>query len=108
MKELRKQTRIETKALVDYTGTNAVLDHKIRDLSMGGMRIETEFLEDEGAAVDLYISLPEIGKSFEAEGVVVWVKLSPPKEMGIKFLSLSNETRVVLKEYIAFLAGRKA
>lgn len=106
MKELRKQSRIETKALVDYTGTNAVLDHKIRDLSLGGMRIETEFLEEEGTKVDLFISLPEINKSFEAEGIVVWVNSLLPKDMGIEFLNLSNETKAVLGEYLNYLSQR--
>ena len=103
MNEQRKQARIETKALVDYTGTNALLDHKIRDISAGGLRIETEFLEQEGTEVDLYISLPEIDEGFEAKGVVVWVNQDSPKDMGIKFVQMSDEAKAVLKKYLDYL-----
>jgi uncharacterized protein (TIGR02266 family) len=103
MKEQRKHARIETKALVDYTGTNALLDHKIRDISIGGLRIETEFLEEEGTEVDLYISLPEIDEGFEAKGVVAWMNDDEPKDMGIKFTQISEEAKAVLKRYLDFL-----
>ncbi len=57
MQNQRKHIRIETKALVDYSGTNALIDHKIRDISLGGLRIETDFIEEEGTEVDLFIQL---------------------------------------------------
>ncbi len=107
MKDQRKHVRIETKALVDYTGTNALLDHKIRDISTGGLRIETEFLETVGTEVDLYISLPEIDDSFEARGVVVWTTEEPSREMGIKFVNLSDETKAVLEHYMEYLRQNK-
>ena len=106
MKNQRKQVRIETKALVDYTGTNAMLDHKIRDISIGGLRIETEFLEEIGTEVDLYISLPEINESIEIKGIVAWVKTTPQKNMGIKFLNLSDKNKAVLEQYLNFLKER--
>lgn len=96
----REHVRIQTDALVDYTGTEVLLFHKIENLSLGGLSIFSATVEPEGTQVYLTINFPDLQESVELEGRVVWSRDQEPKEMGIKFINLSLKDEEILTRYI--------
>jgi c-di-GMP-binding flagellar brake protein YcgR len=96
----RKHSRLDLEAYVDYTGKEFLLNHRIYDISMGGMRLKTDELEEEGREVDLIISFPDLDSVIEVKGEVAWVKKMPEKEMGIKFKNLGISEHRLLQEYL--------
>lgn len=102
----RKHVRIETDALADYTGSEVLLFHKIENLSLGGLSICAATIEDLGTHVFITINFPEFNETIEAEGEVVWVNYEDPKDMGIKFLGLTESDKDILRRYIQEKARR--
>ncbi len=100
----REHVRIQTDALVDYTGTEVLLFHKIENLSLGGLSIFSATVEPEGTRVYLTINFPDLQESVELEGKVVWSRDQEPKEMGIKFINLTQSDEDILSRYIAACA----
>ncbi len=96
----RKYTRIESDALVDYTGSEVLLYHQIQNLSLGGLSIRTPTLEEVGTQVHLALNFPDFHESLELDGEVVWVHEEEPKEMGIRFNATSPEARHLLQRFI--------
>ena len=83
MKERRSQPkRIQTDVIVDYRGTHVVLFHKVRNLSIGGICIESPSVEPVGKRVSLSLNFPELNKALEVEGEVVWANEEAPSDMG--------------------------
>ncbi len=99
-KESRKHKRYKVEAYVDYTGTEVLLNHRISDLSFGGLRIETPDLEEEGQEVTLVISFPELDSIIDVRGEVVWSRKDPVPQMGIKFLNLGPRERQLIQKYL--------
>jgi uncharacterized protein (TIGR02266 family) len=102
----REHVRIETDALVDYTGSEILLFHKIENISLGGISIRTATPEALGTRVYITINFPDLNESIEAEGEVVWVNHDEPKDMGVKFLGLSESDKAVLRRYTEEKARR--
>ena len=100
MEERRKSVRIETNALIDLVGTGVLMFHRIRDLSMGGVCIDTESLEPVGSEVDLVINFPDLDEVIETKGVVVWSHEEPSPGMAIRFETLKEEDKMVLRRYL--------
>lgn len=96
----RRHARIQTDALVDFTGSEVLLFHHIQNMSLGGLSIRTPTLEEVGTHVFLTLNFPDFHESLELEGEVVWVHEEDPKEMGIRFTSLSRESEAVLQRFI--------
>lgn len=96
----RKHTRIESDALVDYTGSEVLLFHQIQNLSLGGLSIRTPTLEEVGTTVHLALNFPDFQQSLELDGEVVWVHEEEPKEMGIRFTALTADARHLLQRFI--------
>lgn len=99
MADNRGSPRIRTDALVDVAGTDVLLFHRIRDLSVGGMSIESPVLEAVGTEVDLSINFPDLGEVLETRGVVVRTTESP-RVMGIRFVGLSRRDTALLQRYL--------
>jgi len=96
----RKHVRLETDALVDYTGSEVLLFHKIENISLGGLSIRAPTVEDMGTRVFITINFPDLNETIEVEGEVVWATHEDPKDMGIKFLGLMESDKEVLRRYI--------
>lgn len=96
----REHVRIETNALVDYAGTEVLLFHRIQNISLGGLSIRTPTLEPKGTQVTVAVNFPDLGESIEVEGEVAWVHTTDPKEMGIKFLRLTEAEQDILERYM--------
>ena len=99
-RDKRRHKRFELEAFVDYTGREFLLNHRIYDLSIGGMRLATTEPEPVGTAVDLVITFPDLDAAIEVKGEVVWSRPAPENEMGIKFSSLGMKEHKLLLEYL--------
>jgi len=99
--ELREHTRFEVTAYVDYAGSEVLLYHRIENISLGGICIQTASIEDIGTVVDLVINFPDLDTSISVQGEVVWANREPPMDMGIRFHELDDERRETLRKYIA-------
>ncbi|MCG5052334.1 MAG: TIGR02266 family protein [Myxococcales bacterium] len=97
----REFPRFEVEARVDYTGTEILLNHRIQNLSLGGLCIQTDALEDVGTPVDLVINFPELDTCITARGEVVWANPDTPMDLGIRFVGLDNERKETLRKYLA-------
>jgi uncharacterized protein (TIGR02266 family) len=102
----RKDVRIETDALVDYTGSEVLLFHKIENISLGGISMRTATPEDLGTNVYITINFPDFNEVIEVEGEVVWTNHEEPKDMGVKFMALTEKEKAVLRRYIQEKAKR--
>ena len=96
----REFPRYEVSAYVDYTGTEVLLYHRIQNISLGGICIQTPSIEEVGSVVDLVINFPELGTSLSLRGEVVWANREPPMDMGIRYVDLDEERKDTLRKYI--------
>ena len=101
----RAYPRFEVEARVDYTGTEILLNHRIQNLSLGGLCMETDALEELGTTVDLVISFPELDACITARGEVVWVNPEVPRDMGVRFLDLDVERKDTLRKYLGLMSA---
>src|SRR5688572_7563925 len=99
----REYPRYEVNAYVDYTGNEVLLYHRIQNISLGGICIQSSGVEDVGTLVDLVINFPELEASVSLRGEVVWVNRDPPMDMGIRYVDLDNERKDALRKYISMV-----
>lgn len=98
--ENREHPRFEVTAYVDYAGTEVLLYHRIENISLGGICIQTASIEEIGTVVDLLVNFPDLDTSVAIQGEVVWANREPPMDMGIRYLDLDDERRDLLRKYI--------
>src|SRR4051812_39358628 len=96
----RINPRFEVDAYVDYVGADVLLYHRIQNISLGGICIQTSSIEDVGSVVDLVINFPELSTQVQVQGEVVWVNRQEPKDMGIRYIGLDESRRETLRRYI--------
>lgn len=96
----RLHPRFEVNAYADLTGTEILLNHRVCNISLGGICLETQSLEDVGTVVDIVINFPEIDSVVALKGEVVWVNREPPQDMGIRYVEMDEERKRVLKSYL--------
>ncbi|MCC6749670.1 MAG: PilZ domain-containing protein [Deltaproteobacteria bacterium] len=96
----RRFPRFDVTAYVDYTGSEVLLYHRIENISLGGICIQTASIEDVGTVVDLVINFPDLGTTVAVRGEVVWANREPPSDMGIRYVDMDDERREVLRRYI--------
>jgi len=99
-KDKRRHKRYELEAFVDCTGREFLLNHRIYDLSMGGLRLVTGEPEPVGTPVDLVITFPDLDAVIEVKGEVAWVKGAPSNEMGIRFSGMGMKEQKLLQDYL--------
>jgi uncharacterized protein (TIGR02266 family) len=103
LEQPREFPRYEANAYVDYTGNEVLLYHRIQNISLGGVCIQSSGVEDVGTIVDLVINFPELDASLSIKGEVVWVNRDPPMDMGIRYVDLDNERKEMLRKYIGMV-----
>ena len=96
----REYPRFEVTAYVDYTGTEVLLFHRIENISLGGICIQSTAIENEGTIVELVINFPDFDSCIAVQGEVVWANREEPMDMGIRFLDLDDEHREILRKHI--------
>ena len=100
--------RLELNAYVDYTGSEVLLFHKVQNISLGGVCIQSAAVEDVGTIVELVLNFPDLDVSLALQGEVVWVNREAPMDMGIRYVGLDGERREALKKYLALLNQKTA
>lgn len=103
----RAHPRYEVQAYVDITGSDLLLYHRIQNLSLGGICIQTSTLEEVGSAVDVVLNFPDLGSQVAIRGQVVWANREPPQDVGIRWVDLDEERRELLKKFIAMVKTRE-
>jgi len=104
----RRHPRLETDATLDYLGSDFLLDHKIDDLSASGLSLVCTTREPVGAIVQLTINFPDFQDSVTVSARVARHIETPKKAMGLEFVDLSSEDRLVLDRYLAERNARMA
>lgn len=100
--------RFEVNAYVDYTGQEVLLFHKIQNISLGGVCIQSAGVEEVGTTVDLVLNFPDLDASIALKGEVVWVNREPPTDMGIRYLDLDDDRKDTLRKYLGLLRDKEA
>jgi uncharacterized protein (TIGR02266 family) len=96
----REFPRFEVNAYVDFTGNEVLLFHRIQNISLGGVCIQTTGVEEIGTIVDLVLNFPDLDASIGVKGQVVWANREDPMDMGIRFIDLDEERKDTLRKYI--------
>ena len=98
--EGRNHPRYEVEAYVDVSGADVLLYHRIQNVSLGGICIQTATMADVGSEVEVVISFPELGSQVALSDQVVWANREPPQDVGIRWLDLDETRRELLRRYI--------
>jgi uncharacterized protein (TIGR02266 family) len=96
----REFPRFEVNAYVDFTGNEVLLFHRIQNISLGGVCIQTVGIEEIGTVVDLVLNFPDLDASIGVKGQVVWANREDPMDMGIRFIDLDEDRKDTLRKYI--------
>lgn len=105
--EIRSHPRYEVQAYVDVTGPDVLLYHRIQNMSLGGICIQTATLAEVGSLVDVLITFPDLGAEIALRGQVVWANREPPQDVGIRWVELDDERKAMLQKYIALVKTRE-
>ena len=100
-KEQRAHPRYEVNAYVDFTGSEVLLYHKIQNVSLGGICIQSASVEEVGTIVDLVVNFPDLGTQLSLKGEVAWVNREPPMDMGIRYIDLDEHKKDTLRKFIS-------
>ncbi|HEY4188261.1 MAG TPA: PilZ domain-containing protein [Polyangia bacterium] len=102
----RAHPRFVLNVYVDYTGASEVLlFHKVRNISLGGLCLQSEAIEELGTIVELVLNFPDLDASLALQGEVVWANRERPMDMGIRYIELDAERRDTLRKYIGLLTA---
>ena len=103
-----QKRRFERHSLqVDFKGLDVrgELHFTGADLSVGGSFIRADLLLEQGEQLALEFRVPGVPRPMRAQGRVAWVRRFPePSQqggMGFEFLTMTEEDRAVLAEYLA-------
>jgi uncharacterized protein (TIGR02266 family) len=92
--------RYEVSAFVDMAGGEVLLHHRIQNISMGGICIQSPSIEEVGSVVELVVNFPDLGRSLAVRGQVVWANREAPMDMGIRYIEMDDQKRTALREYL--------
>jgi len=104
--EKRKEPRVPVRIRIQYETADRFFEDYIRNLSLGGIFIETEKPLPVDTKLKIQLSLPEMEEPLIVDGVVVHTlhvgqHTEPPESgMGIRFSALDNESKQVLDGYL--------
>jgi hypothetical protein len=102
----RASPRLEVNAYVDYTGSEVLLFHKVQNISMGGVCIQSAAIEEIGTIVDLVLNFPDLDASLALQGEVVWANREAPMDMGIRYVGLDGDRKDALRKYLTALNAK--
>ena len=100
--------RYEVQAYVDVAASaDVLLYHRIQNISLGGICIQTKSIEEVGQLVDVVLNFPDLGEQMEVKGQVVWRNREPPQDVGIRWVELDEPRREILSRYIRAVKTRE-
>lgn len=112
-KEDRDGHRVPIQLLVDYKAEGHYLFDFCRDLSSGGVFIQTKTPLNTGSDIELTFTIPDSKETLNTKGKVIWVQgavenredLQPG--MGVQFDAFSESQRVLLDKFVSRYHGDK-
>jgi len=98
----RESPRVRADVRVDYGSPDEViLDHEIENLSLGGACLAVTSAQPVGSKVVLFLNLPgEDAEPLEIAGEVVWSNDTEPRDIGIRFTTMTDEGREALRRLV--------
>jgi Tfp pilus assembly protein PilZ len=100
--------RYEVQATADVAApSDLLLYHRIQNISLGGICIQTKSIEEVGQLVDVVLNFPELGQQIEVMGQVVWTNREPPQDVGIRWVGLDEPRKQLLSRYITMVKTRE-
>ena len=99
--------RYEVQAYVDVAAADVLLYHRIQNISIGGICIQTKAIEEVGQRVDVVLNFPDLGEHMEVKGQVVWTNREPPQDVGIRWVGLDEPRKQLLSRYITMVKTRE-
>lgn len=103
----RRHPRYEIDAYADVTGREVLLYHRIRNVSLGGMCLESPPVGEVGSTVEVTLNFPQLRAEVSLEGQVAWVNSGSPVDMGICWIGLGDEERELLGRYLRRATRRR-
>ncbi|MGB9735980.1 MAG: PilZ domain-containing protein [bacterium] len=97
--ERRKHKRSKIKVMIDYLNGSDIEVGYTKDISLGGMFIETTNIPEKDSVVFVDFYLPGVRKKLKLKGRVVWSSngsgqsYSTRPGIGIEFMDLSDENK---------------
>ena len=104
--EKRKEQRIPVRIRIQYETTDRFFQDYIRNLSLGGIYIQTSSPLPEYTRLRIQLCLPEMIKPLVVDGIVVHAlpgmenQGSPENGMGIRFSALDGPSKQLLEDYL--------
>jgi|GEM_PF-1359394 len=96
-KESRRAARAKVQIAAKYVSERLVVDGVVTDVSADGLFFCSDYLDSAGENVRVSIHVPWREHPLELRGEVRWVNETPSiGGMGIKFIDVSLEDRMVL------------
>jgi Tfp pilus assembly protein PilZ len=105
--DARAHPRYEVNAYVDIVADDVQIYHKIQNVSVGGICLQTPVIQEVGQVVDVVLNFPDLGAQVAIKGQVVWANREPPQDVGIRWVDLDDERRELLKKYISLVKTRE-
>jgi len=106
----RKGTRVPAEVKVDYRTVGSFITDYSKDLSQGGIFVQTSLPLAVDQRVRLRITLPGRELPFALDGVVRWVRSPQDSEspgMGVEFEEFDEATREALRRFVESLNGER-
>jgi hypothetical protein len=106
-RELRRSARTKVQIAAKYVSDSLVVEGMVTDVSADGLFFCSDYLDGAGETVRIWLDIPWRNRPLELRGEVRWVNDTPSVGgMGIKFLEVSLEDRMVLSSLgLSALAG---
>ncbi len=102
----RRHERLKHSTQVDFSDGNIFISGEIRDISLGGMQIESLKGLPKGAEIVVVLSM---GSTAKIKGTVRWVRKQGVKHfMGIQFHDITPELESAIREIIQALFWQAA
>ncbi len=106
-RERRRDRRVPVQIQIQYRSADGFFQDYIRNLSLGGIFIETEKPLPKNTKLKVEFCLPEIADPITADGIVVHTLRAGKKTqdnsvsgMGIRFSELASSSKQVLESYL--------
>lgn len=105
--EKRRAHRIRVSLPASYSSPAISLDAMVSDLSCDGVFLRSEYLDSQGAAVNLRLQLPGAADAVRVEGEVVRIDETPLSSgMGIRFHRVPVTTRRRIANFLLLQTSR--
>ncbi len=96
-RDLRRTARVKVQVPARYVSEHLTIEGTVTDLSPDGVFFCSDYLDAKGEPVRISIEVPWRDRPLHLRGEVRWVSESPRTGvMGIRFMDVSFEDRVVL------------